>query len=222
MKAKAKEEDARCRLLAAAGPIFANQGYEKATVRDICGAASVNIASVGYYFGDKLGLYREVLRSIRDHKSQRFPIPEASEFEDPQQRLLAFVSTLLGRMLSEGEEGWQVQLLMREMQDPTEALDDILKDHFSPVFEELVDTIASILDQPVARTELDHLALSVIGQCFHYRVGKNTIHRLVSRQSLDSLKDIDTLALHITGVTLAAISGCGYKIQQDKLQKQIR
>ena len=57
--------DTRSRILGSAGPVFAAQGYTGATVREICSTAGVNIASVGYHFGDKLGLYREVIHDLR-------------------------------------------------------------------------------------------------------------------------------------------------------------
>ena len=46
-------DDTASRLLNAAGPIFAEKGYQNATVREICAAAGVNLASVNYYFRDK-------------------------------------------------------------------------------------------------------------------------------------------------------------------------
>src|SRR5580704_15709763 len=52
----------RAKLLDAAGTVFAEFGYQGATVREICARAGVNIALVNYYFGDKLELYSEVLR----------------------------------------------------------------------------------------------------------------------------------------------------------------
>src|ERR1700683_3182024 len=52
----------RTKLLDAAGHVFADFGYQAATVREICARAGVNIALVNYYFGDKLELYTEVLR----------------------------------------------------------------------------------------------------------------------------------------------------------------
>jgi len=58
----ASDEVTRTRLLEAAGPIFASEGFHKAKIRGICARAGANIAAVNYHFGDKLGLYTEVLR----------------------------------------------------------------------------------------------------------------------------------------------------------------
>ena len=46
----------RTAIIEAAGKIFAEEGYLKATVRDICSSAGANLAAVNYYFGDKKGL----------------------------------------------------------------------------------------------------------------------------------------------------------------------
>src|ERR1700691_2286978 len=56
----------REKLLEVAGPVFAHWGYQAATIREICVRARANVASVNYHFGDKLGLYTEVLhQSVR-------------------------------------------------------------------------------------------------------------------------------------------------------------
>ena len=60
-----RQEAAECtriRLLNSAAEVFADRGFEDATVRQICERAGANVALVNYYFGDKLELYTKVLR----------------------------------------------------------------------------------------------------------------------------------------------------------------
>jgi AcrR family transcriptional regulator len=63
---RATPDPTREKLLEAAGPVFANRGYQAAKIREICEGAGGNVAAINYHFGDKLGLYTEVLQqSVR-------------------------------------------------------------------------------------------------------------------------------------------------------------
>jgi AcrR family transcriptional regulator len=53
-------EQSRERLIHAALPLFAHQGFAKTSTRSIAEAAGTNLAAIKYYFGDKAGLYRAV------------------------------------------------------------------------------------------------------------------------------------------------------------------
>src|SRR5215467_15800121 len=55
-------EQTRARLIDAAGEMFAELGFHHTTVRQISKRAGANIAAVNYHFGDKTGLYTEVVR----------------------------------------------------------------------------------------------------------------------------------------------------------------
>ena len=58
------EERTRDKILSAAGEVFAEQGFEGATIRAITERAGVNVAAVNYHFRDKAELYTRIwLRS---------------------------------------------------------------------------------------------------------------------------------------------------------------
>lgn len=197
------ELDTRGRLLAASGPVFAANGFDGATVRDICAAADVNIASVGYYFGDKLGLYREVIQGIKNARERQFPVPDHA-LDDPRKTLFGIVRTLLSRMLACDPSGWETQLLMREMQHPTPVFESIVFEFFRPLFDKLVDTIELLVGPSAPKHTLEQLALSVVGQCLYYRVAGDVVQILIPESERLEHYDIESLSRHITAVMLAA------------------
>src|SRR3972149_9632089 len=100
---KPLSERTRERLLDAAGEVFADRGYRRATVREICRIANVNIASVNYYFKGKEDLYADVLECAYHQARQKY-----HEEEPPgrpgtaESRLSRFVRVFLLRILDEG------------------------------------------------------------------------------------------------------------------------
>ena len=56
------EIDTRQRILDAAEVLFTEHGFDATTLRQITGAAEVNLAAVNYHFGSKEELIREVFR----------------------------------------------------------------------------------------------------------------------------------------------------------------
>jgi len=206
-----REDDARARLLAAAGPVFAKRGFDRATVREICGQAGVNIASVGYYFGDKFGLYREVFRMIRGQCHDDYPEPQAESPGEPpigpREHLFLLIRHLLSRMLARDDSGWESQLMMREMNQPTAVFAEMVEESFRPQFERMIGTIASLSPPETPVHVLEQLALSVVGQCLYYRVGAGVVRQLIPPERLASHFTVDSLARHIASVTIAAAEG---------------
>jgi AcrR family transcriptional regulator len=57
--------DKKEQIMDAAQSLFAAQGFEGTSVRDICHHAGVNVAMVNYYFGSKEGLFEKLV----EHKA---------------------------------------------------------------------------------------------------------------------------------------------------------
>lgn len=55
------QTDTRDKLLDAGESLFAQRGFDAASIRDITSTAKANLASINYHFGDKQGLLREVI-----------------------------------------------------------------------------------------------------------------------------------------------------------------
>ncbi|HEX3656405.1 MAG TPA: CerR family C-terminal domain-containing protein [Pirellulales bacterium] len=197
--------DTRERLLAAAGQIFAEKGFKDATVREICARAGVNLAAVNYHFGDKEHLYAELVKAAHRLRVERAPLPGWDESKPPEQKLREFVRTLLVRLLDDPAPPWHVQLMLREMAQPTGACAALVRDYIEPDFKLLLRIIDALVpaDLPIARRRL--IAFSVVGQCLHYRVAQPVIALLVPPEECRNLTS-DQLADHISRFTLAALA----------------
>ena len=55
------DEETKDRLIQAAGGVFAQKGFQSATIREICSLAGTHVGAVNYHFRDKEGLYAAVL-----------------------------------------------------------------------------------------------------------------------------------------------------------------
>jgi AcrR family transcriptional regulator len=195
----------RERILSAAGREFAERGYEAATVRDICLAAGVNVAAVNYYFGDKQRLYIESVKHAHEQRAGQVPLPEWAEGTPPARKLRDFIGNFLERMLGFGQPPWQVRLMMREVVQPTDACRELVQDYVWPRFALLVSILDELVDGRLAQTELRQVALSIIGQCFLYRVAGDVVGMLVPREELASHHASGPLADHVTRYALAAL-----------------
>ena len=143
--AASSDIETRERLLAAAERLFADRGFRKVTVRDICREARANVAAVNYHFGDKLGLYREVLQvGIDAIRAANEAGRRAGERQPPDEQVRRFLIVWVTRLLTPGHEVLH-RLMQRELQDPTPAFDDLVDAVVRPRLEYLSVVVAKML-----------------------------------------------------------------------------
>jgi AcrR family transcriptional regulator len=204
----------RQRILEAAGEVFAKQGFHRATIRDICAKAGANVAAVNYHFGDKEKLYAQVLRyahmcAIVNHPLGLGIAPDAPA----EQRLHAFVKSMLHRLMDEGRPAWQGKLMSREMAEPTAALDLIVEEQIRPNFQFVFEAVGDILGPAATPAHIRPCVASVVGQCLFYFFGRHVFERLNPDLKLGPHM-IDSIAAHITSFTLAGLREKAKEIPQ--------
>lgn len=205
---KGADELTRMRLLEAAGPIFAAEGFHWAKIRDICARAGANVASVNYHFGDKLGLYTEVLRySIAAAGIDPNLTANASGIS-PEARLRGFVRMILDCVFNSSRPAWHMKLVLQEMSHPTPAMDEFVKEFIRPRYEILCDLIGSLTGQRAKARVTQLCAHSVVGQARHYLIA-NTVIGAIWPELTFTPKDLDEIADHITAFSLAGIKAVG-------------
>ena len=141
----ASSDDPRRRLLEAAGQIFAEKGYEGATVREIIDRAGVNIAAVNYYFREKERLYAEAVKQAACGSVEDTPMPAWPPGTPPAVKLRDFIRAMVGRLLRKDKPAWHSRLVMRELTQPTPACAEWVRDYVRPNAEVLTSILAEFL-----------------------------------------------------------------------------
>lgn len=198
-------DDTRTRILDAAGPVFADKGFEKATVRDICRKANVNLASVNYYFGDKERLYIETVKEAHRRRTEQAPLPDWAAETTAEQKLHDFVRILLYRMLRVKTAPWHTRLMMREVLSPSSACRELAEDFFRPQFDVLLGIIGELVEEDVPLHTRQQVAFSIVGQCLYYRMAGEVVALLIDDQTRGRHYTIEALTDQIARFSLAAL-----------------
>ncbi len=195
----------RTRLIEAAGPIFAEKGYQQATVREICQRAEVNVAAINYYFGDKQRLYIECVKFAHAAASERVPLPEWPAGATPEEKLREFVRVTVLRTLGCKPAAWQVQLMMREVNQPSEAVREILDEYIRPHFALACELFGEVLPPDTPNHVKQKLSFSLVGQCLQYKLAGEMLPMLIGPETVQTEFTTEKLIEHITQVTLASV-----------------
>jgi AcrR family transcriptional regulator len=135
--AERKGTRTRRRILDAARGVFADVGYERATIRLIAAAAAVDKSSVIQYFGTKQGLFREAVH---------WDIPTAElAAEDAEQTAANHVRGMFAAWAADPNSPMAV--LLRTSMTSEDAA-EVLRSHITA---QSTDAMAATIDAPDAR-----------------------------------------------------------------------
>lgn len=143
-------------LLEAGTLLFAEEGYEKATVKQISDRAGVNVSLVSYHFGGKEGLYRSCLQQFGENRlnSAERILSAPKDTAEYKVRLEMFITEMLQNF---AEEPTLCRLIQREIENPSSVVEDIFEKTFLKVFLTLVDFNKSAIKNNILKKEVDPL-----------------------------------------------------------------
>lgn len=167
----------REKILLTAIALFAEQGFERATVRQIAKQAEVNISAISYYFGDKAGLYRAaILEPFGSPKDDitLFNAPDLSLAEALNGLFSGFTEPLKQNKLAK----LCTRLHMREMVEPTGLWAEQIDHGIAPHHRALLVVLQRHLGLDTVDDDLHRLAMCIVAMAIHLYVGRDVIEQL--------------------------------------------
>ena len=196
----------RAKLLEAAGEVFAEEGYHAATIREIAQRAGANVAAVNYHFGDKLGLYSEVLRQSVHNTARNEAL--RAVFEGgvaPEEALKNVIRAMLHTVCAPEHRDRRLGLMMHELAQPTPAMSSVIDETMAPIYQRLRQLIGSILGLDSESEKVRLCTHSVVGQIVHYAHARPILARLWPEFRMEA-EQLDRIAQHIAEFSMAYLS----------------
>lgn len=180
--------DSREALLAAAKKVFAQKGFEGATVKDLSDEAGVNVSLVSYHFGGKEGLYRTALETFgyeRVDVAERVLRTPGSN-DEFKTRLRLFAEDFIDIHFRDPDT---CRIIHRGIDSMDAITLDVFKSVFVRIFDAFHEFLASSQKAGLIRKELDAeiVASLMFGSLMHC-VRSTSLVKAIGKRSLDQNK----------------------------------
>ena len=164
------ELDSKTKLINAAIVLFANDGFDKVSIRKIAEMANVNSALISYYFKGKRGLYLtavdkqsdDLLTFIESAKNPKLTPPEI---------LTLYAKTMLHLHL---KNPYLIKIIYREFLGPPIFLDMFFKNKIHDLFTILCTCIKNGIDKQYFRQDIqvEQAVVLLIGMVNFYFIAQ--------------------------------------------------
>ena len=187
----------RNRIIKAAAPIFAEHGYEGASIRRIVAKADVNQAAINYHFGSKEELYRAVLRMALE-ALQHADGPASSDAGAGRDAALRdFVRRQLQPMLGRDELSRYLRIFNWETVRPTPVFRKFMAEEARPYLASAAVLVRRYLPSEASDEEAMVAALWLFGQCSIFvrnceQLSRPPLGLRIDRKFVDGLGDTIT------------------------------
>lgn len=170
-------------LIRAALRLFGENGFAGASTRDIAAAAGANIGSIAYHFGGKEGLRTacaefivETMRGVAGIVLAD-PAPAPLAADAARRELVAAMERMVSFVVARPEAGEVVQFVLRELTQPTPALDVIYHGVFEPAHRRLCALWESATGEAAESERVRLTVFTLVGQAVYFRIARAGVMR---------------------------------------------
>lgn len=201
--------ETRRQLLEAAGEVFAEHGYAKATSKEICERAGANIAAVNYHFGGKDQLYAAVLQEAHSRiVSIESMTATVDSHVDPKLKLRSVLSRIVNQVAQRDRPGWELRVLSREILSRSPFMPALVEKQIAPKAALLRTILAELMRLPASHPAVSRTMINIIGPILMLLIIDRTLQKKVAPQ-LET--DADALIEHMVTFAFAGIEAVARK-----------
>ncbi|MFA7232133.1 MAG: CerR family C-terminal domain-containing protein [Victivallaceae bacterium] len=169
------------KIIDAAIQEFSDVGYSKATIRNICQHAGVNVAAINYHFSNKCELYRHAFDSvcIEDHSISLPSGENISSQTELEEFLHEWIRVFMTRMFEREklEDQRKIRMVMNELLNPSEISDELFNKYLRKDVAPLIKIVSAGLPPDAEQNDILIKVFAILGKCifyfFHRRVTAN-------------------------------------------------
>lgn len=157
------EQDVKMRLLKAAKKLFANQGFDGTSIRQICEEADANVALISYHFGGKDKIFQAIFETFYPNTQIEDLVQQPLQ---PVEGIRLLIQEVTYFRLKEPD---LIRMLQYEILLNTPRI-EIIHKHAFPVWKVLRDVLEKGRRQGIFHFEsLDHTFLSTLGAILFHK-----------------------------------------------------
>lgn len=179
-----KIQDKRDDILDVAEKLFAEQGFEGISVREISKAAAINIAMISYYFGSKEKLYAEVVN--RKLISSEMIVKYIEQYVTYRDKLFAIVDLFINKFFDRRD--FQ-QIIFREMaMNQRTAMSELITSRLHQNFSVISDVIQNgIKHKEFQKVDVELTVMTIIAVVKTYTTSGSIACKVLKIEDIDDV-----------------------------------
>lgn len=160
-----EDQNIKMRILYAAKELFAEQGFDGTSIRQICEKANANVSLISYYFGGKDNVFQSIFETFFSGTQLNLNQMD-QDFSDP----LKGIQFLVDQIISFSFEDTQLSYIINQELLMESSRCDIVLSYVQPVWVKIDELLQRGKEQGVFQFDsLAHTSLIIRGICLSYK-----------------------------------------------------